>query len=439
MRTPFLAVPCSLLIACVGRAQAPDWKLVAPTTSPPAIGAHAMAYDSARQRTVLYGGLGMPRIYSDTWEYDGKTWTKMKPRTIPAFAFGHSMAYDSVRRRTVMVGRFNGSMETFDWDGVNWTQIKTKNAPAARTGQLMVYDSVRQRVVLYGGQANVTHFKDTWEFDGTNWKSIKTLTNPGYRARFGMAYDSNRRRTVVFGGNYQPWDTWEWDGVQWTRIRRTKAPWARVLHAMAYDSARQRVLLFGGNHAVLANDLWEWDGNTWTELKPKTVPQSHANHAMVYDSVRQRLVVFGGTDANGNLSDTWEWGGKLTLTANTSTISFATGGSQRFTIDAGVALRNKPYCIFGTITGSIPGIALTGIHIPLNPDHYTDLVIKIGNSREFTGFKGVLSATGTATASLNVPKGLPAVPTTLHHAFVVYDGTTSQIFTASNPVTVNLR
>jgi DNA ligase D-like protein (predicted 3'-phosphoesterase) len=38
-----------------------------------------------------------------------------------------------------------------------------------------------------------------------------------------------------------------------------------------------------------------------------------------------------------------------------------------------------------------------------------------------------------------VPKGLPAVPTTLHRAFVVYDNRTSQIFTASNPVPVTLR
>ena len=159
---------------------------------------------------------------------------------------------------------------------------------------------------------------------------------------------------------------------------------------------------------------------------------------MAYDSARQRMVVFGGV-GSALFADTWEWGSTLTFTANTSSISFATGGSQRFTLDAGAALRNKPYCIFGSITGSMPGVVLTGIHIPLNPDHYTGLVIAIGNSREFTGFKGVLSATGTATASLNVPRGLPAIPTTLHHAFVVYDGMTNQIFTASNPVSLQLR
>jgi hypothetical protein len=92
--------------------------------------------------------------------------------------------------------------------------------------------------------------------------------------------------------------------------------------------------------------------------------------------------------------------------------------------------------VFGSITGSTPSVVLTGIHIPLNPDHYTSLIVQVGNSKEFTG---VLSALGTATASLNVPKGLPAVPTTLHHAFPVYDGTTHQIFTASNPISLQLR
>ncbi len=62
------------------------------------------------------------------------------------------------------------------------------------------------------------------------------------------------------------------------------------------------------------------------------------------------------------------------------------------------------------------------------------------NSKEFTKFKGTLSATGTATASLNVPAKLP-IPTgfKLYHAYVVYDGTTGQIFTSSNPVPVEFK
>ncbi len=41
-----------------------------------------MAYDAARKRTVLYGGVGpdlngVTRAYDDTWEGDGQQWTQI--------------------------------------------------------------------------------------------------------------------------------------------------------------------------------------------------------------------------------------------------------------------------------------------------------------------------------------------------------------------------
>ena len=53
---------------------------------------------------------------------------------------------------------------------------------------------------------------------------------------------------------------------------------------------------------------------------------------------------------------------------------------------------------------------------------------------------GPLGGTGSATASLNVQPNLLIPPGfKLYHAFVVYDGTTGQIFTASNPVSVEFK
>ena len=57
-----------------------------------------------------------------------------------------------------------------------------------------------------------------------------------------------------------------------------------------------------------------------------------------------------------------------------------------------------------------------------------------------TPFRGTLSASSTATASLNVPANLPIPPGfKLYHAYVVFDGTTGQVFTSSNPVSVEFR
>ncbi|MHC4922262.1 MAG: hypothetical protein ACYTKC_22075, partial [Planctomycetota bacterium] len=70
-------------------------------------------------------------------------------------------------------------------------------------------------------------------------------------------------------------------------------------------------------------------------------------------------------------------------------------------------------------------------------DVYTDVCFVNANSTIFSNFKGTLSATGTATASLNVPKGLPPVPFTLYHAFIAYDPV--QWHMVSNAVSVRLK
>jgi hypothetical protein len=51
------------------------WRTVAGAAPTPR-GGHAMAYDLARQRIVLYGGFTneAPRL-ADTWEWDGADWT----------------------------------------------------------------------------------------------------------------------------------------------------------------------------------------------------------------------------------------------------------------------------------------------------------------------------------------------------------------------------
>ena len=47
-------------------------------TGPSVRAAHVMAYDSARQRVVLFGGGVGPDRLGDTWEWDGKQWVQVK-------------------------------------------------------------------------------------------------------------------------------------------------------------------------------------------------------------------------------------------------------------------------------------------------------------------------------------------------------------------------
>ena len=55
-------------------------------------------------------------------------------------------------------------------------------------------------------------------------------------------------------------------------------------------------------------------------------------------------------------------------------------------------------------------------------------------------WSATLSSSGTATASLNVPAGLPLQSgLKLYHAYVIYSGKTGRIFNASNPTSVTLK
>ncbi|MBI3892210.1 MAG: hypothetical protein HY303_11855 [Candidatus Wallbacteria bacterium] len=68
---------------------------------PAARSGHAMAYDAARGRVVVFGGQDSGGNYlGDTWEWDGGSWYQRSPATSPAPRALHSLAYDSVRSGT---------------------------------------------------------------------------------------------------------------------------------------------------------------------------------------------------------------------------------------------------------------------------------------------------------------------------------------------------
>jgi len=197
-----------------------NWTQAKPTTSPPARHSSAMVYDSARQRVVLFGGYDSvntgPGILGDTWEWDGKNWTQIKPTTSPPARGALAMAYDAARQRVVLFGGGDGRgylTDTWEWDGKNWTQIKPTTSPSARRHHAMAFDSARNRVVLFGGYHSSGYLADTWEWDGKNWTQAKPTTSPSARYSHAMAYDS-RGRTVLFGGYLHSTgylgDTWEY-------------------------------------------------------------------------------------------------------------------------------------------------------------------------------------------------------------------------------------
>jgi cysteine-rich repeat protein len=350
---------------------------VASDEIPIARGRHAMVYDSLREVVVLFGG-DFFEYLQDTWEWNGTRWTNLTPEVVPPeWPCGRdavAMAYDSARGRTIL---FGGSADPFysapfqdlwEWDGTGWMDLTPAvippEWPRARSAHAMVYDSSRGVVVLFGGLAvedTYENLQDLWEWDGNGWVNRTPLVIPAEwpdpRCFHAMAYDSSRGIVVLFGGDgvgfQETQDIWEWDGESGEWMNKTPAvipaewPEARANHAMAYDTRRGVVTLSGGSgfsSEVLT--IWEWDGTNWTNLTPSEPPPEwpteRSFHGTVYDQARDVMVVFGGWNGfTGYSQETWEWRTDIT---HPGLVFSAESAGAGFDLDSITGMQVRAYC-----------------------------------------------------------------------------------------------
>ncbi|MFQ5504282.1 MAG: kelch repeat-containing protein [Planctomycetota bacterium] len=267
---------------------------------------------------MLFGGWDGKTLLGDTWEWDGQNWTKRSPRQAPSARAAHALAYDSARRRVVLFGGLHGSPsqprplgDTWEWDGVDWVQRlpSTKPLPVYAFG--LAYDSSRARTVQFGGTLSpVQASSDTWAWDGTSWAKRSPVKRPAARWRHPLAYDSRRRKVLLFGGYFGRFydDTWEWDGTSWFERLSSSRPRARESHDIAYDSGRGVVVLFGGDKSRLS-DTWEWDGVKWVQRTPLRKPSGRMEGRLASYGARGVVLLFGGSGPGEvALADTWEYG-----------------------------------------------------------------------------------------------------------------------------------
>lgn len=327
------------------------WFQVTSAGSPGPRYGHAMAYDSDRGVTVLFGGAltplfgGLPTD-NETWEYDGVAW-RVIPITgsKPGARFFHDMVYDSVRREFVLFsGTHNGRDQndetwTYRSDGSagTWTRKFTATLPRGYGPDTripapgfyqhkMVFDKARGVTVLFGGTffrpSNPLHSDYilsnhyVWIWNGTDWQGPFD-GSAAWRSGHAVAFDDTRGTVLLFGG-YRLHEsgnsglqggTWEYSNVTWTQVAGS-TPALRSGHTMAYDSRRQKIVMFGGTggDAANADDTDEYTaGVGWSSLLDNGPPR-RVYHSMVYDTRRGVMVVNGGLTPSqeGTYADTWE-------------------------------------------------------------------------------------------------------------------------------------
>ena len=249
--------------------------------SVPAISARtapALAYDARRAQVVLFGGrnpgAALGQFIDDTWVWDGGAWNAATPSVRPPPRWLHAMAYDVARGRVVMFGgdMFGARDDTWEWDGQNWQEIVPAARPPARAGHAMFYDPLRGRVVLSGGwSGSFQVYDDTWEWTGTTWITGGPLTTrlEGH----AVAWDGHRGAAILFGGSTLSLesvlaDSVEWTGT-WAETITTTRPEPRIGHSLAPNPGAPGVITFGAADQSVryggsvrsqpyANELWRF-------------------------------------------------------------------------------------------------------------------------------------------------------------------------------------
>lgn len=294
------------------------WVQATPAARPPARDGAALAFDSIRGETVLFGGRAVG-YFNDTWLWNGTRWRQASPLVAPPPRVAAAITFDPRNGITLLYGGIDptGAVldDTWVWTGTDWFTLGA--GPPARYGAKMTFDAARGQVVLFGGSSLTSRgaYADTWAWTSAGW-TLYAVAGPPARDGHGLAFDASRNSVICHGGiannAFTNSDTWEWDGNRWVDLETNSIPGPILLGAMAFDSRRRVAIYFGGAGgaaAGLSNLSYAWDGSTWRIVAASALPPARWRPGLAYDQRRDRMVLFGGEDNTTAFGDTWEFDG----------------------------------------------------------------------------------------------------------------------------------
>ncbi len=305
-------------------------------------------------------GSGSPRC-EGTWEYNPATqsWSpelctssSCRPRR-PQARSAHAMAYDTGRGVSVIFGgsaspgycdapsTYDVCQTTSEWNGFFWTPRGPSDPqwdgnPGARRDPALSFGHYYNTLWMFGGwsasscEGSGGNFcRYMWGFDGGSWRRTTPSGSwPTARSRASMVgngwtyqYMFGGENTAGCGegtGNYCA-TLWRWNNSSWTALSPGGfAPTGRYGAAMAYDTSRGDLLVVGGyggsTPGYLRNGYrYDVSANTWTWVDfclfcSVVEPPALIDSGLVYDARRDRYVLFGGAGPgySGGSQETWE-------------------------------------------------------------------------------------------------------------------------------------
>jgi len=311
------------------------WAQRFPTTSPSARAAHSMVYDSKRNRVILFGGFtdpdsptGLPTFHNDTWVWENGNWTEINTPNRPEPRYYSGIAYDSDRDRVVLYGGVvytsdnkttQAVYDTWEFDGTDWTRVESTGAQKAGKPAL-AYDQSRKQMLLVGLNDVLATTMFIYDAESKTWKSPSPAPDklPSCANEGMMAYQKHKKTIGYVGGTCTA-DTptadelWEWNGTTW--VKATINAVDRITGAaFTYDSLTYRMLLFGGiifggsspnsSMQMLFNNVWSYNLLTYR-------PRPRSLGALRTDSANGTAWLYGGLNeySTGYTGDFWRYDG----------------------------------------------------------------------------------------------------------------------------------
>lgn len=290
------------------------------TPQPPVRRCSAAAYNSTKDKIVLFGGTDNNPL-NDTWIYDPQTnqWAQKSPPVNPSARYGHILV-TAGSNKAILFGGYNGAdyfndTWEYNFDTDNWTEITAVSSPTSRAWSCADYDLDNGKIILFGGRKyDATLSSDTWIYhiSGSSW----TKGGYGPAARLGSAgcYEPENKKFLIFGGEGTSYlnDTWIYDYNTnvWSDRNPSANPPARTEGAVYYDSRNIRSVLFGGRNASgNKDDIWFYDYtvNKWSNSQPSQTTAARFGFTMNYVPAIQKAFLFGGRDNSGDKNDFYNY------------------------------------------------------------------------------------------------------------------------------------
>jgi hypothetical protein len=319
--------------------------------------------------------------------------------------FGTDVAIDGPRLVVGAPGA--GRVHVFELDGDAWQEVASHaNAPSGHTeyGRVVALDNADVFVgarAANGVPTRVVHLVRASSSAPTPWSSVNVIeAPPGTGATQALGVSSE---LLVLG---QP---------------PLAAPAAGDVHLYQRKSA---------------GTPWIDRGSVPLKSTPSTPATCHG--ALALDGRLLAVAVDTPTSEEVRIFEMNGIGDMLR--ACPSFISWTTKGDQFMPLDAGPSRAFYPYWVFGSVTGTSVGFNVSGVHVPINFDWYTQIGVYWPNSEFLYQNLGLLDQNGRATAvyALHQAVGTWSIGIVAHHVALVFDPNSMAVVEMSNVVTLEI-